>query len=316
MLSERAAANRALLYCQEILTESPTIAVPCGLGGPSDRSSLLSELLYLIAIRPLVEAEVVHFARLKWSSSEFRDPAIRASLVRLTGGRPLDPDELGDDWWPVFSMQVFLAKWPGCFTPVLDTQSRWQHFVSSLASSESPLADQRRTRERKLATLRMPRIDGALESIVALRQSEELFAEWREALARALSSVGEPNGQAAWPEQAAAVVRAELIPFEQQLEARLTRGNVLSRLRSGSTEWGFAAVGAVAGSVAAASPTAAATGALTAATAAGVARQVTGALRDRNNRNPMLAAIHLTVLMEEYPTTAKQPLPSPPNREV
>ena len=98
----------------------------------------------------------------------------------------------------------------------------------------------------KLTALPVPLLYGKVSDLIAIRKSDEVFANWREALAVALTQVGDVPGEAEreWQQQASAVVHAELEPFRRVFQDAAETSPALKAMQGGVASLGIEAIGA------------------------------------------------------------------------
>lgn len=265
-VNERWRGAQMLLYAHETLLVIPDfecLFMFCA--GVADRAALRIALRQLAIIRPLVEQGIVHFAH-DGQLATSGEQALKAEL------RVFNDDHREPRTLEVNRSVELAVRWPHLVTPLLHSPwayDRAARILCEVWGQEGATTDSVRTRTAsQIAGLRIPRFDQALMAeIVALRQFEEVFDAWRQALERALSLLPQPDGQP-WGDEETALVVTELQPVIARMERDVKASAFLSRVRVGTTElvWG-----AIAGIPAAAMSGNLVTGLLTEAAGAGAA---------------------------------------------
>jgi hypothetical protein len=104
----------------------------------------------------------------------------------------------------------------------------------------------------KLANLAMPQLEGTVNQLVKLRQSEDTFAEWRAALRDAMRDIQEiSENDEQWQSQSRAILRDGLEPVRARASASLRTSKVLSQVTTGVRTLTFSGLGAAGGAAAA-----------------------------------------------------------------
>jgi hypothetical protein len=81
-----------------------------------------------------------------------------------------------------------------------------------------------------------------------LRESGEVFAEWRDALGDALREIDHlAADDSRWAEHSNEIITEQLEPTRQRLEKVVKKSSGLATLRKGVTSFSFSGIGAVAG---------------------------------------------------------------------
>jgi hypothetical protein len=201
------------------------------------RADLRTALRHLVLIRPLVEQGIVHFA----------DPGeLGPSAERVFAAESrLFEDVRTPGALDVHRSVELAVRWPQLVTPLLHSAwayDRAERILGYLWGQGKPSNRMRAQTASRLAVLRIPCFDEAfLADIVALRQSEEVFYDWRQALERALNMLPESHGQPLGPEDTE-IVTAELEPVIERMERQVKSSGFISRLRVGATAFVLGAV--------------------------------------------------------------------------
>jgi hypothetical protein len=96
------------------------------------------------------------------------------------------------------------------------------------------LADRRPATLTKIASMGVPKLSLPVADLIKLRESDDSFAEWRQALHSALEQVEMlPDTNLAWQATAREVVVGELQPLVDKLEKTTAKSPALSAVRSG-----------------------------------------------------------------------------------
>jgi hypothetical protein len=100
----------------------------------------------------------------------------------------------------------------------------------------------------KLVGLRVPLYSLNISELASVRRSESAFAEWRDAMSKALGNIETlPDGTQGWQEQARETTTGELIPLQRRIEQATRASPFLSKARAGINVISFSAIGAAAG---------------------------------------------------------------------
>jgi hypothetical protein len=106
---------------------------------------------------------------------------------------------------------------------------------------QRPITDNRQIALQKLAALNVPSMSGDINSLIALRQSDADFADWRSHLGEALTYVGELGEDEESLDEAREVVSAQLSDGLIRVEKATKKSPALQALKGGLT--GFALTG-------------------------------------------------------------------------
>lgn len=143
---------------------------------------------------------------------------------------------------------IAASSWPGKIH--LLARSEAESLLMHAAADLSPavVGDGRRIAMNKLIGLRMPDYEASLSALIAVRNSESAFAEWRDALRRALNEIQTmPDGSSNWISEAREVVEDGLQPLRLRIEAATRRSPFLTAAKSGLSAVSYSALGAAAG---------------------------------------------------------------------
>ncbi|GAA1580493.1 hypothetical protein GCM10009804_41350 [Kribbella hippodromi] len=249
-----------LLYAHFAAVENP---LPSSV---SERETLFRAVNQLHVLQPLAEASLIHFidpdARDRHPS---RNSVLRAQDLRALAQDPATSDacleliELAVHDGGDLSEQMFLMNlYGGRRLRIVSSQPVGQLHSTSLSREEALFmdltlhrvasrTDRRLLNLEKLAQLSVPKLEGKTESLVAIRTSDEVFADWREHLASALAQVENIQATDNWASEAAGILDAELAPIRERIRVSATKSPVLSSMKVGLTSLAISGFGSVAG---------------------------------------------------------------------
>jgi len=260
------AALRLLLYAHEVVLDFDIIDIFDGYRlafyGQQDhlnaeRERLKNGLFTLVRIRPLVVDGSIRFTPIR---SRGLHPSLMSPMqdfFETDDGRALIeevhklrsyPVEM-NDWDPAWAVMFLLGEINAACSMA---QRRLGHPLarSSLDALglrrllQRPIMDQRYASLKTLASLKVPGLNGDIDSMVKIRASETQFAEWRTHLSRALAHVGELSDTEDTIKEASELVSAELSEGLLGVQ-KATRKSPALKALSGSVH-GFAISGVTA----------------------------------------------------------------------
>jgi hypothetical protein len=231
---ELARALKLLLYAHEVVMEPPAALR----GDPF--AGLASAFRYLAAIRPLVEngAIVLGDASRQLGSSQSLLESIADTIAAIGPGGMKTEDR--SEW----EAQIFmLAAWPGRITPLLRNDVQREAVERLLSEFLSRAADRRALQLPKLAAIELPDLSLHVSDIVTVRNTNEVFADWRHHLGDALAEVELLTDSDAWQQEARAIISDELRPYSDRLRAEVKRSTALSAAVTGVRTLAIASIG-------------------------------------------------------------------------
>ena len=245
-----------LLYAHEIVMQDVT-GLLCSLD-PVLRRRVGK---WLLKIHPLYEQGVIHFrpvtsAKRHPSSGrgmpESQLPDMRQVVQDNLGfSDTIDPD-LRDALAYSFFKDVtvffrFNQSWPEKVNQLLRTEVEYA-MLQILLNRTFPNIDLREVALRRLTQMAVPGFSVDIDSLIAVRRSERLFADWRDGLAESLSRIGpvEPGDDES-ARAASAIVYGEMEAFNDRLQVQVQKSPALRALKSGTARFGVAALAAGAG---------------------------------------------------------------------
>jgi hypothetical protein len=246
-----------LLYAHEVLIEDPILT--------AGEENLTRALAKLLALKPLAEAGVVHFlAGPMW---QIRHPSRAHEFVSLAGK---DADEvvrelaeilpslpMSREKWGNYTFSLrsdigaalrFAIEHPGRLNLLTRQRDQGLLLKHGLENAGVRNSDLRYSTMCKLAALNVPDISADPRSLIILRDSATEFADWRAALASALTQVqniGSDNAE--WRRSASAVITAELEPYRVKIGREVSRSAFLESVTTGMKSFAFTAIGTSAG---------------------------------------------------------------------
>jgi hypothetical protein len=233
-----------LLYSQQIAMESP-------IHPNLDITGMLQVIDFLLDLKPLVDARVIYMGHV--TSRTHHPSALRpTSIATIEAAVPEIKQTFGcDDGTAntlvrdVMGLIEFTRGIGGRVNPM--ARSSIEYEVMAILMREA-------WRDRKffdltaLASLAVPRIQGAVKELVAIRQSDEAFALWRQSLASAITQLNRiPVDDENWQEDANGIIYAELEPMRSKISRTVAKSPLLSSLQTGTSRMLLAGVGAVGG---------------------------------------------------------------------
>jgi hypothetical protein len=106
-----------------------------------------------------------------------------------------------------------------------------------------------------LARMALPNLSANISELIAVRNSEESFALWREALSKAIVQLERiPDEDENWQRDATDIVFAELEPLREQIMRANSRSRTFSALQRGTSSMLIAGAGVLAGTAAGGKP--------------------------------------------------------------
>ena len=225
-------ALNILLYAHEIIVDPPW---------PENLKEFPKTTALLLALKPLSDSGAIHFAAI---DSRGRHPSYwRKSIAD-------GADAIVRDAYPGLVEQVGPESFDFRLFDVLGTLS----LADAFAGRANPLArdelefkimtavlraawiDRTYFDLASLARMSIPNLNGKVADLVAVRQSDESFALWREALSRAVAQLTRlPEDLPDWQRDATEIIYSELEPLRQRLLRANSRSNALSVLKKGTS---------------------------------------------------------------------------------
>lgn len=266
-----AAANNALvvlLYAHEVVIDdiSPLLA-------HQDSATRMRAGEWLISVKPLFDRGLLHFAPV---TSIKRHPS-NATIVGpfLESARRLlreqnediealvqasfsDDDSFTEDdleetrqlaisalLLDATSYNRYSLTWPDQIHRLLRSRAEEAVFKFILGQVNPGPQHQSSIGLRKLLELAVPNFLPSAKALVAMRQNDEHFADWRQQLGLALDRVLVNNpADADQMREARYVMHGELEPLRRRVEKASGKSSALSALRTGAAGFGVSAVGA------------------------------------------------------------------------
>ncbi|WP_328375714.1 hypothetical protein [Micromonospora zamorensis] len=253
-----------LLYAHQVVVDNPF-----NLLVSNDPEVRRAAGKWLLDVQPLFDSELVHFApitsvkihpssystqhlelgELIWNT---RDQSIESWIRSQLGpAYAANEDEYTQERYDqiaslvldVLSHGRYLRSWPGKIHRLLRSQA--EQSVLRIAMKDSALVDQRALQLRKLLELGLPDFAPDAKTLVSMRQDEEVFADWRHHLSRALDAVDILNPQSEDEMTVArSSVQGEMDLLRRRVESAATKSPAIQSLRAGSTSFGISAVAA------------------------------------------------------------------------
>lgn len=234
-----------LLYAHEAIIESPLDTVY--------PEAVPMQTAQLLSIKPLVDAGAIHLA---WVDSRSRHPsnfsfepfdtarlAVRNSYPELVS--EIGADELDEMILEVLGIVRLADQLHNQANPLARDEYEFKVMTAMLRAA---WINREYFDLASLARMSVPSLDGKIGDLVAIRQSEESFALWREALSRAIMELARiPDDRSDWRRDAAEIVYSELEPLRQKVIRSNSRSNALSALHRGESAMLIGGAGAVAG---------------------------------------------------------------------
>ncbi|WP_326549451.1 hypothetical protein [Micromonospora sp. NBC_01813] len=261
-------ATVALLYAHEVIMDDPGLYLAIG-----DRETRESVGQWLVSVRPLFAEGALHFkpvtsASVHPSAGVVRDfsPILESAAIagnleyfkqlgswpyirELPGperGRVLRSATIGflED---IYSFSFFARLWQNQVHRMLRSEAE-RLLLQKVIEGVHPGVDRRHAVLFQLANLYVPSFSPDINALVAVRQQEGAFGDFRHNLAKALrcislSEASEPHEMV----EARRVISAELAPDMEQLQKVANRSPALAALKTGVTGFGVSVVSAAAG---------------------------------------------------------------------
>jgi len=208
---------------------------------------------HLLTIKPLVDAGVMHLAAV---GSRSRHPSIRtydAVEHASSVARRACPDlyeSLGEHAFEgivseVVGLLEFSQAHPGFANPFARFE---EEFVILAALLREAWTDRIYFDMTSLARISVPNLQGKSRDLIAVRQSEESFALWRDALSRAIMRLSIiPDDNTDWQRDAREVMAAELEPLVEKVLRDNARSRALATFKKGVSAMLIAGAGVSAG---------------------------------------------------------------------
>jgi hypothetical protein len=216
----------------------------------------LSNLRHAIKIRSLVENGSIHFAPVYdrlwlFPGGPLKQLTQMPEIKRLALEKYPEVDTVSDEWasWLQFACGGIVATCELASTHrahVLAHSEFTQEILRALL--QRPITDNRQILLKTLAALEVPALTGDISKLVALRESESSFAEWRSKLGDALKYVGELGDEASINE-ASDVVHAQLMDGLAPIAKAAKKSPILAAMKGTFT--GLIVTGMTAGTSAA-----------------------------------------------------------------
>ena len=240
-------ALNVLLYAHEIVIDSPL--------GNGNARDIPRETGWLLAIKPLVDNGIIQLGRIDsrqpwyWHPSGLDRNAARLESVIRQSYPEADTLLMQDD----FTSAAFEV------TRIMSLSDRLLDRINPLAHDETEFEiltkvlrdawiDRTYFTLTSLARISLPHLDGKINELVAVRQSEESFAHWRDALSNAVAQLERiPDQDDNWQQDATDIIHAELEPVRQQVARANSSSRALSALRKGTSSMLIAGAGVLAG---------------------------------------------------------------------
>lgn len=263
------AASGLLLYAHEIVLEDPIIraSVPHILGGPANRrENLATALSYLLQIKSLVSAGIVH---LHYFSPDLRHPArahrhfnrlfdenfqLSENFVAATAEAErllsrMETDQLSFSLKSEIGMMInHVTAEPEKGMVLSRSRLEAAFYEVGLYGVESNLGDLRTFTLAKLAALNVPTFTLSSKDLRLVRENDELFAEWRASLSAALGEIENISYEDnAWKAAASSIVKTEMAPVLSRAENAVRKSPFLESARFGFSVFSFSGIGAATG---------------------------------------------------------------------
>ena len=183
-----------------LLLLAPEVLLMSGVPDREDGDEAEREMLRSMdAIRPLVESGSI---------------VLTAMLMRA--GEERRPYDGPVDYFHVAG-QLRVLRWcPGAVTPVFRHEREREIAEEELGQVPLAAPSRRALGLPKLAALELPILDLQLSDLVAARQNDEAFAEWRQQLGNALEQVELLPDRDGWQSEARGIIADELARMAPQ----------------------------------------------------------------------------------------------------
>jgi hypothetical protein len=305
-----------LLYTHEILVDDPLDVGYLSSDSVEELRPYISRAVHSLAlVRPLVKDGSMRFALLARARHPSytgdapggldlmvnqlqQDVTLSADVERISLRYGVDEAEV----YQILALDVFpsiklLRHWPKQFTPLMHGNAELQTMRTLVDTSVHKLSDGRMETLSKLANLTIPQLKGAVNQLVKMRQSEDVFAEWRAALHDAMRDVQEiSENDGEWQSHARAILRDGLEPVRARASAGIRKSKFLSQATTGVRTLTFSGLGAAVGAAAAHGS---AVGGFAGAAVAKSADIVWGAISALRERHQNKAVLDLIVSLED-----------------
>jgi hypothetical protein len=237
-------ALNILLYAHEIVVDSPL--------GDGDARDIPRETGWLLAIKPLVDTSIIQLGHID-SRSVYRS-ALERNAARLEGvirqSYP-EPDTLltqHDFGYAAFEVTRIMALSDRLLDRINPLARSEIEFEILTAVLRDTWIDRTYFTLTSLARISVPHLDGKINELVTVRQSEESFAHWRDALSNAIAQLGRiPDQDDNWQQDATDIIHTELEPVRQEVARANSSSRALSALRKGTSSMLIAGAGVLAG---------------------------------------------------------------------
>jgi hypothetical protein len=238
-------ALNILLYAHELVIDFPRLTIT-----PQTFPVVTAQLL---ALKPLADIHAIHFGGI---DSRARHPslysrrnvdraeiAVRKSYPSLEN--EIGADRLGEAIFEVMGTIALSDEYSNRFNALARDELEFKIMTSVLRAA---WADHAYFDLTALARMSVPNLQGKIGDLVAIRQSEESFSLWREALSRAIMRLAAlPDDRVDWQRDATDVVYSELEPLRRNIILANSRSNALAALNKGMSAMLIGGAGVAAG---------------------------------------------------------------------